>query len=386
MANAYMWFPVDFVFNFASASVSAGDTVTTGQSSAYYWRANGETSTSPFTLDSESVAEITGIEVFGPFDGSNNRHPIRYIKPVIDNKEPTTIYINHLMAPGYIPGTNEDVLALAGMRYGHAAINIGRPLLFGGDPTEATPKIGPNEGLVMRVSFPSTTEGGSATINTNMVVRVWLAMVKGEEKLQHVLEYQQGPGGTGRYNGQQLDCSFELGDLETGTREVYQNVVGGAGGFRMGDWTMLFGGSDAKKPKIDQFITYGLNRAATTTNQWYQFTLDGSRAYYDWQELMWRHTKRDAVRITHVGVRDASGHLQDVRLYRSDRSVEAIYNMAYSTMPMPADELLWYGPGRLPRAYLVWSSNGSIEIRDDGTSISANNVYVGVYGKRYELE
>lgn len=387
--EAYMWIPVDFVFDFSGASASAGDTVQTGQSTYYYHELGGLNTPEPFRVDNESVAEISGIEIFGPYSG-NRRIRLRYVKPVIDGKELDMVFLNERMAPGAIQGA-PDALRMSGMRYGHAAINLGMPVLAGGDPANATPKIGPNETLSIRVALPSTTEYGDSSVSTPMVVRVWLAMVKGTGKLNAILENYHGRD---RFANGELDCSMTIGDLETGDVQTFDKKVGSAGEFRLSDWTQLPGGSDADKPKVEQYITYAINRNDTTPNQWYRFTMSGNNVYHPWQQLVWNNTKREAIRLTHVGVSYES-RLTYTRLYRSNRAFDLIYRTSPGRNPLPLaadlDTTVYPGgPAELTRSYLVWGENGSIEIRDNGTAIPAvsateTGVMVAVYGKKYEF-
>lgn len=396
-----MYFPVDFVFDFSDDVPGvAGGTYITGQNTAFYWEAMNTTGTGPFVLDNESVAEITGIEIYGPITGTpaTTRNRILYVTPVIDGKEIGTIRMNELMAPMPAQGMF-DSIGFAGMRKGHAAINLGYPLLMGGDPTEATPKMGPGESLTFKLVLPATAEFGPAAdapVAVPVVVRAWIAMVKGENKLRTILEYYHGPNGTGRFNGASMNQSFQLGDLESGEMEIFDNNVGGPGGFGLGNWTELFGGSDANRPKAEPYVTYARNRQDTTPNTWYQFTSNASRVYNDWEQLAWNLTKRNAVEIRKIGVM-THDNLKHIRLYRSNRGIEYIMNVAAdrNPLPMPASATttdIMTGPGELPRKFLVWGENGSIEIRDDGTAIKAvgaapdnPGIMVAVWGKEYEM-
>lgn len=397
MGSAYIYYPVDFIFDAATTNIPVGGSAVIGSSANYYWRAQNTQSSSAFALDNESVAEVSGIEIFGPYVG-NRRQKFRYVSLEIDGKETESIRLNELMAPGMIQG-KPDPLAGAGFRFGHAAINLGMPLLAGGLPEEATPKIGPGETLNVRVQAELAANGGEA-LTQPMRVRVWLLQCKGEDKLRSLLEYYhgQGQGKTNLYNGGYLDCSFALGDLEkmdSAPIQTFEKRVGATGGFRLGDWTRLHGGNDCDKPKAFNYCTYAQNAAATTTNSWYQFTQDGTRVLESWQVLRWNFDKRDALKITHVGVQPHK-NLRYIRLYRSGRSIENVeeVQIASNPFPLPAGKYVDYmahaGPAKLPKTFFVRNEIGTIEAQDNGTSIpawSASNegVLVALYGKRYEL-
>lgn len=393
MADFFVWEPIDFIFDLATTNLAAGGTIQTGQAAAHTWRGENQSSNSPYQTDSETVAELSGIEIFGPYVG-NRRPKIGWVRPVIDGVELGKININEMMAPGSEFG-GWDPMGAAGMRYGSAMINFGMPLMAGGLPSEATPKIGAGETLVMKVYNAPTAEGGEA-LSTPMVVRAWICKCHSEDKLNYLLDYYHGNKGSQLFNGGRLNCSFEVGDLELGIINTYEKYVGSGGKFKLGDWTMIHGGSDVNKPKIETFISYARNAAATTANTWYQHTQDGSRVLYDWQELRWKNDKKVAHKITHVGV-DPHKDLKYLRLYRSNRAIEYIHevNIARNPLPMPGGQFMELAapmaPYKLPKSYLVYNEIGSVEAMDDGTAVPAHSASgkgytVAVWGKRFEME
>jgi len=391
-SDSFMWRPIDFTFDFATTGLAVGGSATTGQAAAYGWRGDNNASQSAFMLDNETVGEITGIEYFGPYVGSR-RARILYARPAINGVEIPTVNMNERMCPGATNGSSTQD-ALSGFRYGQANINLGMPLLGGGLPSEATPKIAPGESLTVKVTAPSAVEGGEA-IATPMIVRVWLLTCRGEDKLNYLLDYYHGSKGSGLFSGSKLNCGFDVGDLELGEVQSYENMVGEGSQFPLGSWSEIHGGTDVGKPKVSNYISYAINRAASTTNQWYQFTLDGSKVYYDWQIMQWKFTKKDALKVTHVGV-SPHKNLRSVRMYRSNRPQEYIQDVKISgnSLQLPAGQYLdncdRTGPGKLSKSWLVWNEIGSIEIGDNGTAIPATaasdyGTMLAVYGKRYEM-
>lgn len=398
MGDAYIWRPIDFIFDFSGTNLAAGGVMQTGQNANMYWRGDNTQSNSAFALDNESIAEISGMEIYGPFVG-NRRQKIKYVTPIINGKEIETIRINELMAPGY-DGVGPDSLERAGMRFGNAAINFGKPILAGGLPEEATPKMGPGDTLSLKVQAALAAEGGEA-LTQPMRARVWILQVKGENKLRNVLDYYHGQKGTGLYNGGSLDCSFTIGDLEVmesmPIRSFEKKVGGGSAGLRLGDWTRLHGGNDCDKPKISNYITYAQNAATTVANSWYQLTQDGTKVNEDFQVQRFNFDKRDALRITHVGLKSHK-NLRYLRLGRSGRAIDYIHEVQMGSNPLQmaaqkyADGLQGdlAGPTKLPRSFMIWNEIGSVEVQDNGTAIpawSATNegFMVALYGKKYEL-
>jgi hypothetical protein len=179
------------------------------------------------------------------------------------------------------------------------------------------------------------------------------------------------------------------------TNNPIQKIVPETREFSMVDWTRLPGGNDCDKPNVSCYVTYAQNAAATTANDWYQFTQDGSRVGYDWQELLWNLDKKNAIMITHLGMLPHQ-NIRYLRLYRSGRAIENVHYVGpdVCNFPMPAQPYTtadgYAGPAKLARNYLVWNEKGSIEVKDNGTSVaawSASDVgtMIAVYGKEYEL-
>lgn len=401
--TAFQLEPIDFIQDFSQNNLAAGATYTTGNTANMYWRGENNQSSSAFQLDSETVAEVCGIELFGPNTGSY-REKLKYVRMVIDGKEIGNISLNELMAPG-LTNNQSDPMGWREppMRIGIANTMFGRPLLLGGDPCDATPKIGPGQTLSIKVAAHNTTEGGSATLTTPMRIRLWMLKCKGVEKVRSILAYQSAnsPYMKDKFNGNMVDCSFQLGDLETMDQPTtpitpYEKMVGNSNGFQLADWTELPGGLNASKPTINNFITYGQNAAATVANSFYTMTQDGVKVNEDWNVLRWNLDKKTAIRIDSVGVLPHK-NLRYVRMWRSGRGIEFMHEVQVANNPLQLPCGLYitgashYGPTPLPRPFLIWNEIGSIEAEDNGTSIpawSATNrgFLIGIYGKKYELE
>lgn len=392
--------PVDFIFDHATTNLLAGSSARTGQSTSYTWRGMNQNQANAFALDNESYAEVAGLEVFGPQVG-NELEKLKSIRMIIDGKENANITFNERMAPG-LSTARPDPMDAAGMRLGHACINLGTPMLMGGPSWDATPKIGAGEKLEIEIKAPLATEGG-ATVDQVVRVRLWMALVKGEKKLLELLKYHGHLNSSG-----QVDCSFDVGDLEiteampmrsraTGNA-IIKNVPGDRA-FKGSDWTRLHGGNDADKPFVENYITYCQNNAATTTNEWFQPTQNGNRVTDSWQELSWNLDKLHAMKISHIGFANSpnnADYIKYLRLYRSGRNVENIYEVhaAINPFPMPAGkqttDLRFYGPGKLARGAFAWNEELRLEFKDNGNAVAAwsalnDGFMCAIYGKKFEL-
>ena len=380
MTTAYLLRPVDFNFAFSSANLSAGESVVTGQSSYYTWRADGQTGSTAWSLDNESVAEIAGIEIFGPYNG-NYREKIKYVRPVIDGREMATISFNELMAPGlsdYVP----DPLGAAGMRWpnSNACMNLGIPVLMGGDPMDACPKIGPNDKLSIKVAAPRTAEGGIATIDTDMKVRVWIAQAKGQSKVNELLTRY------GRLSGGRINSDIELGDLEISeTMNIRSRATGNPISksvprdqeFKLTNWTQLPGGDECDKPKVENFVVYGQNaRPPPPTSGISSLRMVAA-------SMMIGRSFGGPISVKRTPSRSPTSafslihDLKYLRITRSNRAIDNVYEIqpANNPFPLPAgrytDALQFYGPGKLAKSIVGWNEIMSIEVKDNGTSVPA---------------
>ena len=396
--SAFVFQPIDFFFDFSATNINVGEVVRTGQTTSYGWRHHNTTGTQPFRTDNETFGEVAGIEIYGPYSGPYVEK-LKYVRVIVEGHEHDFQSFNEQMAPMY-SGNGLDPLGAAGLRYGTAAINFGMPMLMGGKAWEATPKIGPNQDLEIAVAIPRAAEGGTATINTPMWVRVWLAQVKGEKKLIELLKMH----GHIKANGA-VDCSFEVGDPEV-TEDIpitpIAKDVPDDGPFTGDDWVRVLGGYSADKPNVENFIVYGQNEVATTTNEWYQMTMSGNRVSESWQELEFEDTKETIHKIERIGIKSHT-NLKQVRFYRSNRNIESIYDChpGFNPFPLPQGRMCTdkhaIGMVKLPKPFWVINEIGSIQFKDNGTSVDAwdlsemtaartRGFLCAVMGKKIELK
>ena len=363
---------IDFEFDFATTNLPAGAATESGDTST----------TEPYELDNDSVMELAGIELIGPVTADGVRQKIESIKIKIDGEVVPDIVFNELMAPPYHRATRNELV----FHEGGLCFNLGKPLLLGGDPIDACPKIGPKETLGFEVKAPRAAENG-ATITEKMIIRATVVEAKTEEVMKRTLDAY------GLLEGGNIRQSFSVVDLSTNdTIDVTKTVPA-----TLDDWTSLHGGLAAAKPYVTNYITYAQNAAATTTNSEYRFTRSGSRVLHDFMELYWNFDEKNAVRLTHIGVLEHD-NLGYVRVYVSGRESPGndwmIANSTENMFPMPlnpdANVHHYHGPAKLPRAELIHNQKAYLEIKDTGTSIPAwasgvSGTMVAVWGKRFKL-
>ena len=256
---------IDFAFDFATTNLSAGGSTASGDTST----------TEEYELDNDSVMEVCGLELIGPIAADGARQKIEHVKIKVDGELVPDIIFNELMAPAYHISTKLNYPFFGGsgrykdLPYG-MCFNLGVPMMMGGNPDDATIKVGPKETLGFEIKAPRAAENGG-TIDQNMIVRVTVAEAKTQAVLERVL------GSYGLVAGGSIDQSFEVIDLSTNDRiAVTKNVP-----LNLDMWTSLHGGMAAAKPYVTNFITYAQNATATTTNSEYRFTRSGTRVLHD---------------------------------------------------------------------------------------------------------
>lgn len=394
---------LDFRFQFGTTALAAGNFAETGDS-ATNDVFDGDRWTNQFVLDEQSIAEIAGIELIGPMTPAGARGKLEYVRLRIDGEEYKHVNINEMMAPpysAYEPNANPFFGGSVRIGDKYEALphsfchNIGVPMLLGGDPTEAVPKVGPGMKISVEVGAPRAAEGGEAVAN-DLIVRLSVVQCRTTEMFKKLGEHYGWLGGNSIGQDFVLKDFEENGDVAEYT--VTKNVdMAEDGKFAMDNWTELYGGLDARKPYIYPYIRYGNNAAATTTNEEYIFTKIGSNVLHDEQELDWNFGKGQALKLQHIGV-DPAADQRYTRVYIQGRDSNPwswTPNTVTNEFPMPLDQtgipLHYKGPASLGRGLIIWNTKGNVGIKDNGTSIPAwstppiRGSTVAVWGKEYKF-
>ena len=184
-----------------------------------------------------------------------------------------------------------------------------------------------------------------------------------------------------------IDASFVL-DADTYTKSPVPVDID--------HWDELPGGLKQTKPQIFPWVTYALNKAATTPNKWYDFDYPNF-VEETWMDLSWNLINKEvAYLVKAVGVHPHS-NLYMTRLYVDGRPTQ----LEYITKPLPYYNYFFpamtfdanvnknlkkpCGPRVLEKPFLFHGVKGGIQIIDNGTSIPANGVRVQVYGTVFIL-
>ncbi len=337
---------IDFDFDFATTgTMTAGSTAETGDN-ANYDVYDGIKWTNEYSLDEQSIGEIAGIELLGPISALGVRDKVEYVRLRINGEEYKHINMNEMMAPPYSAYEPNNGPFFGGkVRIGdqyenlpHSFChNIGKPMLLGGDPVEAVPKVGPGETISIEVKAPRAVQGG-ATINNRMIVRLSVVQARGIDMVQKLGAHY------GWLSGSAVDQNFVFRDMEVnGDIEEYTvsksiDMTESGQGFQLDDWTETYGGLNASKPYVYPYIRYANNAVDTTTNEEYVFTKVGSKVLQDEQVLDWNFTKSEAIKLDHVGVTPHANH-KYTRMFINGRDSNPYVwtpDSAINAYPMPA--------------------------------------------------
>ncbi|MFB3766096.1 MAG: hypothetical protein ACE14P_12740 [Methanotrichaceae archaeon] len=129
-----------------------------------------------YQLDNTSCMETEGVEILGPYTGTYCEQ-LGVVRLVIGGRYNSNIIFNELNAPAYLsnsPNVGNE------FRDGNVCLNLGKGMLAGSPADGACLKVGPGENLEAAVTPAKTTNGGSASISTPMIVRLHVIEVKGE--------------------------------------------------------------------------------------------------------------------------------------------------------------------------------------------------------------
>jgi hypothetical protein len=404
--SAYIIEPVDFNFDFATTGLAAGNVARVGQDAAYKWSSESQTGTQAFAMPSEGFAEVAGLEIFPGLVYGRFEHA-DYVKLFIGGQSYDHQMNNEMTAPGLSPGL-PDPLGASGLRLNGMPINFGVPMLMGGNPMDACPKVPPSKTLEVEIACPPATEGGLA-LASPWTIRVWLVKVLGVEKVKELLKFQSKNSGYNYYDGNQINCGFDLGDLEVSETMPIRSALTGNPIKNMvpdtnrafepvGDWGKLPGGMEQDRPKVSVYSVFSKQMKITTANEWYQFVMSSQNVNDSWGELYWDYDKKNALKITHIGFKNpAVGTIKQLRLKRSGRTIEPVYDVQWGKNPFPMPRLRdptqpqYFGPSKLFKPFLVWNETGEINMKDNGTAVypwsSTYNDACGVFvrGIKYEL-
>ena len=352
---AILRWPLDFIFDFASAPLLAGDKATTGDNIAHTTLVSGSRIHPVWEMPADSIGEIEGVEILLQPDAITDIYnPLEYVRVEINEVEIENITFNELTAQmqsgGAPPGGDP-------FRDGCVCTNIGKGLLVGGDPTTSTIKIGPKDKVRVVVKNTRAAYGG-VTINELLVVRLWVATATQFD----------------------LEQKWTDGRIPIGTASAPKTILA-----EIEKWTEGNGGAEVKTPHFQRYITYAKNITPTTQNDPYTFARRAGTTEDIWSDLDWRVDTTKVVQLTHVGVAEdesngihVAPNVSWIKLPHYPVELPLVYPVApYPSLgqfPMPLNRNMdptFGAPGKLPQPINIYNENCSLTVRDRGDPVVA---------------
>lgn len=155
-------------------------------------------------------------------------------------------------------------------------------------------------------------------------------------------------------------------------------------------WTQLPGGLDQAVPKIFHFIRLGFNSAATVANTDYEFRFDLQQVANREEDLYWPYDlEKRVLLLKGLGVRAPANLLETWVELGGDKRPKEPWPTRNFLNPLhfgqaqpfyPAGFPLYYPVPLLPDPILVAGEKAVVKVKDDGTSIPANQIAVIVNG------
>lgn len=307
------------------------------------------------TFGTDEGFQIDSIWVFPPFDGMGNLENLR-VQVLVDGASYDLINMHSSTAPPYLANSNWISLPL-----GNKLSN--NPIL--------------NTCLKGSKQIQIKTYGGRGGVTGEYEIKLYGDYFKGDKAVQKRFGATFNPTPVSITDGRRINKSVSVYRPTPATIKNLANMSGGA--------------PKADYPRVLPYITYAWNRAATTINQPYSYSLDELHVLHDFEDLRWNYTDSDALWITHLAAQEQL-HSQELWIQVADEEYPKgdPTNLPHFDIGQFTNELPFsnFASTQPPRKYnlLLTNEKADLRVRDDGTPLGANTQLVGVWGKKFELK
>jgi len=277
---------------------------------------------------------------------------------------------------------------------------LGQPVLAGtnnpaSDPIgTATPKYGPSETIT-----PAIINDGTAISEGTFTIRFHVYRWKGSNA--EFVDFFNDVYGRTSF---QQNISFSnpyTGESQTYTRSDPANIAEGTSESTLGAFTKLAGGVNQSLPKVYPWVTHAENGNDTRPNREYEFTTRNGNVANQYERLEFDYTDREnAVLFEHIAVQQNSD-LDSGTFVVEERDEDPDVNLGSGVrheLPLLRDPddtstVEEFDAGQVPVSVAdrfnskqaIWSDGGGFRVMDDGTSIPAGDILIGVHGRKLEL-
>jgi hypothetical protein len=313
-------------------------------------------------------AEVVYAEVWSPVTGAGVEEALKKIILVLDGNENHYVVLSGIRATNMAPPKN--------LIFNHQLYAFGVP--GSSNPMKnTTPKFKQNVSI--------NVLAGATPITQPYRVRLWGI----------VYNVNEIPGVFGVMNFTNPLVNDPYSKRQINVTKAPIAVTGDS-------WLLLPGGKDQAIPKINPFVRYAYNAAATDSQQGdYLFRWDRALVADPDENMYFSFDKNDALIIEALGIK-AGGSLAKIGLWidgtyhpsgPNDR--QALYpvtltnnarNFGHLFPVAPVDHPYYALVPRLPQPSLIWNEIGSVVARDDGTApIAINGIVAALAGIRIEM-
>lgn len=149
--------------------------------------------------------------------------------------------------------------------------------------------------------------------------------------------------------------------------------------------TEMSGGAiKAPKPRVLPYVAFAWNKAATTANEEYNYSLDEQNVDKAWEDMKWDFDKSEALLITHLAAGEVTNS-KELWIEIADLEYpKAHFDIRQFTNELPFSNFDTEQPLRKYNL-LIHDEKAILKVKDDGTSVTADTLLVGIWGKKFEL-
>lgn len=356
-----------------------------------------------FETDSNEVLEVFRMEYIPALTGSGRLHTVDSIRLRGDGDDVRNLRYREFM------------MGFFGQDFQLSTPPLGVPVLSGVVNPDANPfatstiKFGPSTDIT-----PVLNNDGTP-IDDSFTIRLHTMRWKGTDA--EFRDYFQAI-----YGSTVFRQNIRMSNPFTGSVRTYnradpivirpESEDSRATGGAKSQFTKFTGGFDQELPKVWPWVTWADNNQVTTANNDYKFDQALDNVDEPWKELEFDFTdKKEAVQFNYTQVTQPPSLLQG-SLHIDERDEQPFIKLPATSRhqlpvvrPPDGSKRTIFGRSDLPVAFgtaldpagrriganllggkqTIWDDGGGFRIRDNGNTIAANNVLIGVQGRRMEL-
>lgn len=306
---------------------------------------------------SDEGFQVSRVEIFPPFDAMGNLEELT-VQLIIDGD---SVDLVHLHSDAYPPAL-ENVAWMS--------IPLGNHL--SNNPFENTCLKGNKK---LQIKCIAGQGGLSGAGSSDFIVKLKGDYFKGDDAVRRRFGSTFNPVPATWYDAQRKK-SVTVYRPVAATIDNLNNMSGGA--------------PKADFPRVLPYVAFAYNANATTVNTDYPYVLAHSgNVANDWADMRWELGSDEAVILEYLAAREVPHsrylwiQVGDQKYPKGDSTTGPYFDIRYHTNELPFSTMFsMRGITKYP--LLIHDELAELRVMDDGTSIAANTLRVGVWGKKVE--